>query len=195
MWQRGITGKELLLALAVLLVAGAVLIPIAMSMQGRQLAEGDLARMRRVYVALVMYEEQVDANLAPSLVAVAPYADAADFASAADPFVGAGVDSYPNDPGLPDGARSAPSRISFSYLYAFVNAGNAKAKPWAEAKFDPSIGLLANEWLGSVTAGRDFHAIVGGPVHRLMTDGSATTLRREGRKPLGDVQDLFFGKG
>lgn len=175
------------------LIVAAVLGGFAWRMLRSSADEGDASRMRRVYVALSMYE-QASGGPAPDLLAARYFgADDADFRSERDPFAKAAGAAFPIDSGMPDRSRRSPIRISFSYLWAFRTAGRVTTKPWLAVRGDPHIGLLASEWGGSVQPGSDFWANVSGPVLRINTDGSLfKTGDRGGPKPVGNAEDLFF---
>ena len=184
------------MALIVVIVVAAILIPIGMRTEYRDLLLNESGRMRKVYVALAFYEEQYDSMPAPSLVPASTYdPNRLDFLSEHDPFKPAGnaaaSSEFPSDPGL-DNQELSPFRISFSYVENYLRAKKLAMKPWSEARLDPSIGELANEWLGSVQPGDNFHAQVAGRILRIATDGHVFVLNnRGGPKPLGDAQDLF----
>jgi hypothetical protein len=131
----------------------------------------------------------------PDLLAAREFTpDDLTFLSTGDPFAAEGGGPFPSDGSIPTYRPIAPMRISFSYLYAFRSAGLAEVPDWTAARFDPRVGLLANEWQGSVRPGDNFTAEVAGQVQRITTDGSLATIRRGGPKALGDLQDLFFAR-
>jgi hypothetical protein len=182
------------LAIVVVLAAAAILIPVAVKTQNKNLMIGESGRMRQVYIALMSYEALYDNMPAPNLVAASTYdPNHLDYLSALDPFIRTVSPSgYPMDPGLQNGEIS-PFRISVSYLPNFMRAGKIMVKPWAVTRDDPRIGELADEWYGSVNPGSPFQAQVGGRLLRVNTDGSVYVLPdRGGPKPLGDAQDLFI---
>lgn len=147
--------------------------------------------MRQIYVNLSIYEGQFDGELPTALPQLQfMMASKPTFVSASDPYRDA-VGPYPIDPGLPESAEKSPFRISDSYLYAHAAAGKIKVPRWAEAKFDPALGLLANEFLGDVRAEGTFRARVSGPVLRVNTDGSLVKVPRSGEAELGDAETLF----
>lgn len=184
---------EALLALIVILVGAAILIPLARRSLGTNLLLNESGRMRKVYIALSLYEEQYDTLPAPSLIAAGAYDPVhKDFESDLDPFVNVNAGTFPGDPGLERGETST-YRISFSYLQNFVRAGKMHLQSWAETRRNPLIGVLADEWYGSVQAGEPFHANVSGDLLRINTDGSVFVLKdRGGPKPLGNSDDLFL---
>jgi type II secretory pathway pseudopilin PulG len=190
---RGFTYKEVLLALAVLAVGAAILVPIAMVLQGRRQEETDVERMRSLYIAMAMYEQDQNGQLPPDLLVARDYTqDDRVLLSVRDPFVSAQASAFPVDAGLPNWRVESPVRISYAYLYAFVQAGQATTEPWEQLKFNPAVGLLASEWQGGVDAGQNFQANVRGTLYRINTDGALYSYDRGGPKPLGDPQDLFF---
>ncbi|MEZ0325773.1 MAG: type II secretion system protein [Fimbriimonas sp.] len=190
---KGFGTKEILLAILVIGVAGAVIFGVARSLQGKELVRGDVGNMQKVYLSLALYETESDGWLpADLLMARDRMPEDAVYLSNADPFANA-EGPFPVDPGLPSWRVDSPIRVSYSYLYAFVQAGKTQAKPWYELKYDPKVGLLADEWQGKVTAGEGFQATVSGTLLRLNTDGALMT-RQRGSKPIGDVQELFFAR-
>jgi hypothetical protein len=194
--RRGFTSIEKLLGLAVLLIALGVVALVGFSVNGRDRVGRDVGRMRSLYMSTAMYESDNNGFLPPSLAAARNYVpDSLAYLASKDPFVGVKADGYPIDAGLPDGPATSPTRISYTYLYALANAGKVKAKPWSELKFDPKVGLIADEWEGSVAASAAFKAQVSGKLLRLNTDGSLHVLNLPGERPLGDAQRLFFSKG
>ena len=201
---RGIGPKEGLLALGVILVFAAVMIPLASRQGNKSLLLTESSRMRRVYVALSLYEQQVDQAPAPTLVAATPYDNnLGDYQSTRDPFLPDesanenGQDKqhphpYPNDPGILNQEHST-FRNSFSYIQNFIRNRKITVKPWGETRLDPMIGELADEWLGNVSPRANFAAEVSGRVLRIGTDGAVFVLSdRGGPKPLGDADDLFL---
>lgn len=187
----GFSTKEAGLALLVVVVAAAVVIPIGMSSRSRRSQAVDVQRMRNVYMALAMYETEVDQMLPPDLSLARNYAQNDDqFQSELDPYVGIGG-PYPVDGSLPEWKRTSPIRISFAYLYSFAEAGRLHPAPWPKAKFERSLGLIADEWTGTVRRAGNFGATVGGPLWRVTVDGSAVRIPRGGPKPIGNAADLF----
>jgi hypothetical protein len=194
--MQGFGTKEALLALLVLAIAVAIILPLAVRTQNKNLLLNETIPLRQVFYALDQYETENDNQPAPNLAALFPQVDPnrADFLSGLDPFVRAKapVGGFPLDPGL-ENAEKSPFRISFSYLQNFARAGKISVLPWAQAKFDANLGELADEWYGSVQPGSPFKAQVSGRLMRINTDGSVFILQnRGGPKPLGDAQDLFI---
>lgn len=154
----------------------------------------EAARMQSLYVALSMYEQAWNEELPPDLTGIELYVDAPRrFQSSKDPFTG-GAGPFPNDAGLPAGPRRAKARISDSYLFAQSAAKKIRVAPWRESKYDATLGLIANEWFGSVSPKADFQADVSGLVLRITTAGNLVRVKRDGPKPLGDAEDLFRRK-
>ncbi|MGV3616198.1 MAG: hypothetical protein ACO1SV_12760 [Fimbriimonas sp.] len=187
---RGAVKQETLIIGGVFIAAVVTLGAFGWRVNQRQGMLDEGARMQRLYVALSMYESQADGEFPPSLTAAKPYmANLRDLKSIRDPFLDA-PGPFPYDAGLPDRLGSN-TRISDAYLMAHRLAGRIKTAPWREARMDPSLGVLASEWFGSVRPKRDFQADVSGLVLRITTDGSLVRVLRDGPKPLGDVEDLF----
>jgi hypothetical protein len=175
----------------VVLVAGATLIVFGSRVGQRRGMLDEGARMQRLYVALSMYESQLDGAPAPSLAAARPYAASArDFVSDRDPFRDH-PGPFPGDGSLPEARGTSTFRVSDGYLWAHWLAGRIRVPKWTEAREDPTLGQIANEWFGDVTPGQAFRAQVSGLVLRINTDGSFVRVQRGGPKPLGDAQDLF----
>ncbi len=193
MRSRGFSHKEILLALLVVAIAAGVLLAVAKSLQGRELAKGDVDNMRKIYLSLALYESEENGWLPSNLLMARDrMPEDSVYLSNTDPFVGQAA-PFPIDPGLPTWRVESPVRISYSYLYAFVEAGKTKAKPWYELKYDPTVGLLADEWQGEVTPGTGFDATVSGNLFRLNTDG-ALSIRKRPTGPIGNVEQLFFAR-
>ncbi len=189
--MRGFTSKETLLAVMVVALAGAAIFFVSRSLQGKELARGDVDSMRKIYLSLALYESEENGWMPTNLLMARDrMPEDAVYLSSGDPFVSASG-PFPVEPGLPSWRLESPVRISFSYLYSFVEAGKTQAKPWYELKFDPTVGLLADEWQGKVSAAGGFQAKVSGVVLRLNTDGALFSHDR-GETGLGNVQDLFF---
>jgi hypothetical protein len=178
--------KDTVLLLAIAILSAGIVAFFAFRTTGRSELLAEAARMRRVYVALSMYEPMADGNLPPTLVEAGPFLQGEEeLRSPRDPFRST-LGPYPVDAGLPEGPRTAPFRVSDSYAYAVTDL-----PPWPVARMDPTLGLLANEWWGEVTPGAPFGATVGGRVLRVTTDGSFVTVVRPGPQALGKPNDLF----
>ncbi len=191
----GFGPKETLLAVVVIGITAAIIIPIGLRSNNKDLILNESARMRRVYIGLALYEGEYDNQPSPNLLGALTFEpDQANYQSNLDPFVhmnSTTSPNYPADAGLENGEQSR-FRISFSYLQDFVRANKITIKPWADARLDPSLGELANEWLGTVQPQQFPRALVGGRLLRIGTDGAVFVLTdRGGPKPLGDTTDLF----
>ena len=57
----------------------------------------------------------------------------------------------------------------------------------------PTVGLLANEWMGSVDPQTRFRAKVSGTIYRVNLDGSLVKPTLPERI-IGDGKAIFFGK-
>jgi len=189
---RGFSSKEALLGVVVLAIAAAIVYSIGMSMSRKNVLGEDAEAMRRVYVAVSMYEESVDGLPAPDLTKINLYLpEAASYQAVGDPYV-AEAGPFPLDGGLPSSPRISPFRISFAYLWAYRPANPDPLWDWTRLSKDSNVGFLANEWSGHVNPAGDFRANVSGRVLRLNRDGSLfQTPDRGGPKPLGDAGDLF----
>ena len=176
---------------AVVLLAAGVLGFFAWRLRERSGLFDEGTRMQRLYVALSIYESQDNEQIPPDLTGARIYLGSdRDYVSDWDPFRTA-AGPFPVDAGLPSGRKSAPFRVSDTYLWAHRLAGRIKTQAWAEARLDPTLGVLASEWHGSVQTRDAFEASVSGLVLRITTDGSLVKVKRGGPKPLGDAQDLF----
>ena len=183
--------QETVLIGGVVLVAAAIVGAFAWQIGQRRTVMDEAARMQSLYVALSLYEQAWNGDLPPDLLAAEPYLTSPNhLGSAKDPFATA-AGPFPNDAGLPNGPRKAKRRISDSYLFAQAIAGQIKVAPWRESKYDATLGLIANEWFGSVTPKSDFQADVSGLVLRITTAGNLVRVQRDGPKPLGNAGDLF----
>lgn len=154
------------------------------------LAEG--AKMRRLYIALSMYESQWDGEPAPTLAHIIPLvSEPTDFTSQKDPYRDAKA-PFPVDGGIPKSPRNSPVRVSFTYLWAHRSINGMKTAPWSQVRQDPGHGFLVSEWRGSVEPTGDYGAKVGGKILRVNSDGSLVTLHRHGTQSLGDAEELFL---
>jgi len=188
---RGFSSKETLLGLVVILLAAGILFAVGVSMRGQDQGDAAAERMRRVYVALSLYEESVDGMPAPDLSAINLYLpEPACYVADGDPYL-AEKGPFPVDGSLPSSRRASPYRISLGYLWAHRPAKAEKKWDWATLSRDDNVGFLANEWSGKVAPTGNFGANVSGNVLRLNRDGSLIKKARGGPKPLGDLKDLF----
>ncbi len=136
------TGRGLLLAVAVLALFLAIFVPLARRINGGRDAAIDADRLRHTYVAIALYENEHDGDAPPNLALVRRDVEASDLQSVDDPEVGKGG-SFPLDPALPNLPLRFPTRVSWSYRYHWREAGGSKG-------FDPRQGLLADWWTGPV---------------------------------------------
>jgi hypothetical protein len=174
-------------------MAAAVVGAFGWQSRQRQSVLDEGARMQSIYVALSMYESSWNGELPPDLMGSAPYLGSPTrYVSPKDPFANA-TGPFPNDAGLPE-KRASENRVSDTYLFAHAAAGRINVAPWRESRYDTTLGLIANEWYGSVTPKEGFQANVSGLVLRITTGGSLVRVRRDGPKALGDVDDLFRRK-
>lgn len=189
--RRGAVRKEVLVFGAALIAAIGTTLYLWGRISEKSGVKDEAARMRKLYVGLSLYESDADGNLPPDLPRIGYLiASSKLFTSAYDPYQGEAA-PFPIDGSLPDSPRESQTRISDAYLYAHAAAGRIQAPAWPEAKFDTSLGLLSNEWVGEVSPQGAFRADVSGRLLRVNTDGSLAWVQREGPKPLGDAQDLF----
>lgn len=194
--SRGLTLGEVLIALAVLVLFVAIVVPVYRRAQSKSFQDVDVKQMRQVYVAWSLYQSDNNGWPAPSLLAVrGRLGDDSLLFSQEDPFRDPDG-GYPVEPMLPSYPPRSPIRISYAYLPNFVEAGQTKLASWAQTLTDPKAGLLACGWHGDVRpTGKPFEALIDGPVLRVNTDGSAFTLpHRRHPDRMGDAGDLFFNR-
>jgi len=194
--ERGFTLGETLVAVGVLLLFAAIIVPLYLRERGKGYEEADIERLRKVYVAWSLYQADSQGGLPPSLYSIRwKLMDDAAYLSNADPFQKT-KGAYPLEPMLPKNGESIPIRISFAYMNNFVRAGVIPKPNWSEVLTNPKIGILACAWQGKVTPSfQPFVARVDGPILRVNSDGSAFRLP-ERRHPdrMGDPSDLFFNR-
>ncbi len=167
------------------LVFLAIIVPLTCQSIGGQKTANEVRRMRQLFLALTLYEQDASGKPAPDILSARSYSFSdAQLVSANDPFTSGTL--FPNDAGLPLGKKDSPTRISETYLWAHLQG--AKSTPTSTTQ--PGIGLLANEWQGKVSTQGNFEATVSGRVHRVMMDGSFQSVDRQSRS-LGDVKQLF----
>ncbi len=167
------------------LVFLAIIVPLTCQSIGGQKTANEVRRMRQLFLALTLYEQDASGKPAPDILSARSYSFSdAQLVSANDPFTSGTL--FPNDAGLPLGKKDSPTRISETYLWAHLQG--KKSVPTSTTQ--PGIGLLANEWQGKVSTQGNFEATVSGRVHRVMMDGSFQSVDRKSRS-LGDVKQLF----
>jgi hypothetical protein len=184
-----------LVALGVLVLFVAITLPIYNRVRSGTLEDLDADRMRKVYVALSLYESANDGLPSANMLGVRTYLrDDSLLVSDCDPWAQTRSSSFPIDGELPKSKEQSPTRLSFAYLPDFVNAGKAKIQNWQTTLMDPRIGILSCGWHGSVNSGSEpFEAQLFGPVLRINTNGSLFRLKsRDDDGAMGDVQALFF---
>jgi type II secretory pathway pseudopilin PulG len=190
--EAGLSLKEFLLAVAVLLATAAIVAPVYLRTRQGSLERLDVERMRQVFVAMMVYEELNFSHPPPSLLALNPEVEPGIYQAARDPFVAVRAPAYPVEPGLPDREVESPVRISFAYLGNFVRLGLVPRERWPGPSGE-GAAVFASEWHGRVRpTGEPFAATADGPVLRLQGDGSLT--RREPRNRatrIGDPEQLF----
>lgn len=136
-------------------------------------------RMRRVYVALALYESDWGGAPASRLDQTASFVDPADLVSPEDPRSGA-KGGEPLDPLLPELGKVS-SRISITYLPHWILAKRAGDFSWKKERYNPRVGLLADPWQGGKF----------GRILRVNTDGSLFTLSRSESDVSPTFDDLF----
>ncbi len=189
MRNRGFGRKEIGVLAVTVLVFLAIILPLLRVTAGKKATSNEIKRMRQIFMGLTSYEQDQSGVPAPNLVSARRYVfDDRLLTSSNDPYRESKV--APVDAGLPDGERTAQVRVSDTYIWAyFLGKPNAP-----RSTVDQRIGLIANEWQGSVSAEGDFKATVSGKVHRVMMDGSFQSIDLPSRH-LGEAQRLFSWNG
>jgi hypothetical protein len=140
------TLRGLFFALGVLAAFLLVFVPLARYLMGSTEQRIDAERMRRVYMALSLYEMSNGGLPASNLGLVRQDVEALDLQSVDDPEAGGkAAGDYPLDPALPNLPLRAPTRVSWTYRWHWPNAGDPVA-----VRMDPRKGLLASWWSGPV---------------------------------------------
>ncbi len=193
--RRGLTLGELLVALMVLILFVAITLPIYNRVRSGTLEGLDTDKLRKIYVALSLYESGNDGMPSQNLLGIRSYlGDDGLLKSETDPWFEEKSKSFPIDPEIPSTARRSPIRVSFSYLPDFVTEGKVKVQNWKAALMDPRIGILTCGWHGTVTpTGEPFVARLFGPVLRINMNGSLYRLKdRGGDGAMGNPEALFY---
>lgn len=191
---RGAVRQEVLLLVGVVLVALGIVGAFGWRSIQRQTILDEGGRMQRIYVALSLYEAGWNGEMPNELSSATPYLpNPSDLTSSRDPFASA-AGPFPLDAGLPAAKRTASRRVSDAYLFAHRAAGRIRVPAWAQARYDGPLGLIANEWSGTVKPTEAFQAEVSGLVLRVTVEGNLVQVLRDGPKPLGDTDDLFRKK-
>jgi len=188
----GLGAKSVIAAIAVVGIAALILGQVNRVILERSAQTGDARKMRRIYVALTLYEEANDGMPPNDLRAVRrDLGDNDDYIAANDPFTTGS--RFPTDPALLNSGASSV-RVSFSYLPQWVLNQRWEPKNWASTLVDPKVGLLADYWFGSIDRfnpdGRDCT----GPVVRMNTDGSIFTLQKRRSSGRLTAEDLFLNR-
>jgi hypothetical protein len=141
------TLRGLFFTLGVLAAFLLVFVPLARWLRGGTEQRIDADRMRRVFMALSLYEMSNDGLPAPNLGLVRQDVEAVDFQSVDDPEAGKANanQTFPLDPALPNLPLTSPIRVSWTYRWHWPNAGDPRA-----VRMDPRKGLLASWWSGPV---------------------------------------------
>ena len=159
------SGRGLLLSVAVLALFLAIFVPLARRINdGRDMAI-DADRLRHTYVAIALYENEHDGLPPGNLGLIRRDVEAIDLQSVDDPQVGK-PGPFPLDPSFPSLPLRFPTRVSWSYRYQWPESKRANV-------YDRRQGLLADPWPG--------------PVLTVTMDGAI--LQRPGGTP--DFKTLF----
>ena len=136
--------KPILWVLGVGIVFLAIFVPLAMhSLQGNGESQ-DIYRMRQIFVAEALYEQENDNQMAPNLLALRrELSDDSMFLASGDP---GSPGPFPLEPTLPSWAPRSPIRISYAYLGSYLSASRVEIPDLDAARKDPLQGLLACPW-------------------------------------------------
>jgi hypothetical protein len=185
----GLGTKSVIASIVVIGIAASILVWLNRIVLDRQSASGDAEKMRRIYVALSIYEQSNDGAMPPDLRMVSRYLGGpADYVAANDPFT-TGT-QFPTDPALLNSGNS-PSRVSYSYLPQWSMHGGLKVKSWAEEMTEDKVGLMAGYWYGDIDKIDLDGRLCSGPVNRLNMDGSVVSVSRVTKDRL-TADDLFL---
>ena len=180
----------MLVALLVVVLFAAIVIPIYLRASRRTLTDVDVRQIRQVYLAWSMYQSDNNGATAPNLLVLKNrLASPEMLTSPLDPINAPGP--YPIDPMLPDLEIQSDVRISYSYLGNFLRAGKASVKSWDAYLLDPRNGLMASVWQPDSSAtDQPFRGSIPGPILRINTDGSARNVTPKG-EVYGNASALF----
>jgi hypothetical protein len=179
-----------LVALLVVVLFGAIVIPIYLRANRRTLTDVDIRQIRQVYLAWSMYQEDNNGGTSPNLLVLKNrLSDPAMLTSPLDPINATGP--FPMEPMLPDLEVTSDVRISYAYIGNFLRNGHASVKSWDTYLLDPRNGLMASVWQPDSSAtDQPFRGSVPGPILRINTDGSARSVRAKG-EVYGNASALF----
>lgn len=187
MKQAGLTLAQTLLMAAAVAVAAAIVVLFSATLNRRNDDAGTMERLRRVYVAVSLYQFDNQSAYPPFLDDVLRDLDGpTDLQSSRDPFLSA-PGPYPRDAGLLEGPKGK-HRISLLYLPAHRDAGKVGKDAFRNWEGDPLGALLILPWHGTVAPGANFGAEVSGKQIRIQFDGSATS--REVKEPTSITDSL-----
>jgi hypothetical protein len=177
-----------LLAIGILLLTAAIVTPVYLRVRRTETAEQDVERMRRVFAAIAMYQEDHAGAMPAHLAQLHGLVEPADLVSPNDPAPQNSGD-YPIEPALPDLPERTDQRISYAYLGNFIRTGKGPIKSWSQVT--PPTGLLANVWDGSTTLDGSMRPHGSGPVQRVRMDGSLYVLPSRSPGDGVSFEDLF----
>jgi len=185
-FRRAISNGELLIAIAVLVVFAAIVIPIFLRAKDKTMQDGDARNLRQLYAAWSMYEADQFGAFAPDLAALRyRLPDDGALVSQLDPFrTDGGTGLYPMEPFLPDRERTSPVRISYAYFGNFIRAGELPMiEPQAFMR-NPASRVLVSPWQGDCKpAGTEFKLSCRGAALKVRADGSLETTSIENVTP------------
>lgn len=185
--QEGLTIGDVLIALAVLGLCAAILIPIFIRLRAQTDVGRDVSRMRKLYVGLSLYQEAHSGRSPFTLLGVDPYVLRGDFTSVADPLANA-KGPFPVDPLLPNSRIRSTVRISDAYLGAYLTP----PVDWQRLEKEQSLAILGNPWHGRYVPRNPPAFDVYGPVIRIRLDGAlAQDQPDRSSTPLKGIDDLF----
>ena len=179
--RNAFTLTELLVVIAIIAVLAALLFPAIGAAKRRAREPDETARLRQIYLGLVMYEED-SGEMPPVLSFARPYVgDDRTFATAYP-----GLMRHPSHGPYPAEMFShfyedvSPFPVDFGYLKTYPPNDENKAR-WRLKRADPLCGLIASPWAGTpyVLSPADQYQpgpLMQGPVLRIKMDGSLYRL-------------------
>lgn len=185
-FQRAVSNGEILIAIAVLLLFAAIVIPIFLRAKDKTMQDGDARNLRQLYAAWSMYEADQFGAFAPDLAALRyRLPDDGPLVSQVDPFrADDGTGLYPMEPFLPDRERTSPVRISYAYFGNFIRAGELPMIAPESFMRNPASRVLVSPWQGNCqSTGGDFKVSCRGAALRVRADGSLETSSIENVTP------------
>lgn len=183
--NQGFTLVELLIVTAIILVLGALLLPVVNYAKSSAKQTSCASNMHQLYIALELYCQDAGGweNAPHGLTMLSSYAPPNVFTCPEeDSLVPDAEGQYPEAIlwQQPHGPES-PFRISYAYVRDYPLA--SEENPWRNALAQPSLGVLACQWHGSLEPGYfspypDFLQPRKGLVLRICLDGHVFRWQR-----------------